>query len=554
MHDHTRRRLLSLLLAFTILIGLLIPAFAAEPDGRKIPTIQIRGKTAFIYKNVGTPEQEVIFDGWTGRVPVPDGYIAEQVKVLLPKFAKAVLTGNYDDWAADFSHVLEPIYHDMALDRDGNPQFGSGTDWNKDYSGLPDRVNGDGTYSNDVYEFEYDWRLSPLQVVDDLRDYIEAVLAATGKDAYHLVSRCEGTTVAAAYLAKYPDPRIRSVVYITPCSNGCAQISCLFGGDVKLDPDAINRYMSLNFGTDAEDGFGKDLIGDETLMQFVRELISALALTRGLNLPAKKVQEIYDTVKYKVYPGLMMSSFGTWPGYWAMVDDAHYETAKALCGIADNPEYRNFVALLDDYHYNVQNRQVEIIEGMKAQGSSFALIVKYGAEILPFIADADKINDSTLTVEEASFGATTAPIGTTLSDDYVAAAEAEGRGRYLSPDRQIDASTGAFPDETYYLKYCPHGEWYGEFYWLLANVLEKGGAVNADTNDRYPRFMVWDRENMNLAPMTAENAGRYEGYYEKDPGAAVTRLMNSFTKVLRNLIEYVRALISGIVAHAKGTA
>ena len=530
------KRLVSLLMILTLLLFSVGAALAAEGeiDGRTVPIIQVRGKTAWLYKNVHSENKEAIFDGWTGRVPVPDGYVEEQAKKLLPKFFFAVTTGYYDDWAKDFSRVLEPVYHDMALDKDGKPQYDSGTDWNFDYSGLPDRVGWDGTYANDAYEFEYDWRLSPLDVVEDLHDYIEAVLAATGKSEYNLVSRCEGTCVAAAYLAKYPDPRIRSVVFITPCSNGCAQISCLFGGDIKTDVAAINRYMSLNFGTDAEDGFGGNL-GDETMIAVLRELISLLALTHGLDLPAWQIQRIYDKVKEKVYPGLLMSSFGTFPGYWAMVDDAHYETAKSLAGIANNPEYANLVALLDDYHYNVQNRQVEIIEGMKAQGASFSLIVKYGTEILPFIADANLINDSTLTVKEASFGATTAPIGETLPDNYIAAAEAAGKGRYISPDRQIDASTGAFPDETYYLKYCPHGEWYGEFYWLLNYVIEKGNAVNADTNERYPRYMVWDREKNNIQPMTAENAARYEGYYNTNVREAFARFFRALSARLKSL-------------------
>ena len=553
MKHSALRRLFSILLALCLLFSVVGAALAAETgeaDGRRVPTIQIRGKTAWIYKNADSPEErEAVFDGWTGRVPVPDGYIEDASKRLLPKFALAVATGNYDDWAADFSHVLEPIYHDMVLDKEGKPQYGTGTDWNFDYTDLPDRVGGDGTYANDAYEFEYDWRLSPLDVVDDLRDYIDAVLRATGKTEYNLVARCEGTCVAAAYLAKYPDARIRSVVYITPCSNGCAQISCLFGGDVRISTDAMNRYVSLNFGTGAEDDFAAGM-GEEPMTAVLRELISMMALTHGLDLPARTVQRIFDTVKEKVYPGLLMTSFGTFPGYWAMVDDAHYETAKSLAGIADDPEYAAFVSLLDDYHYNVQNRQIEIIEGMKAQGAAFSLIVKYGTEILPFIADADLINDSTLTVREASFGALTAPIGETLSAEYVAAAEAAGKGRYISPDRQIDASAGAFPDETYYLKYCPHGEWYGEFYWLLSYIIEKGGAVNADTNDRYPRFTVWDRENMTIQPMTEENAGRYEDYYTADSRTAIRKFLDALREYFRSLLRRLFGIFETTSAQA----
>ncbi len=549
------KKIFAVLLALVMLLPCVSAAAFAEernPDGRTLPTIHVRGKTAPLYKDYGTENQVQIFDNWTGRVPVPDGYIEEQVKALLPSFAKAVLTNDYDAWAADFSGVLEPIYHDLLLDKAGNPQYNTGTNWNFDYSYLQNRVNGDGTYSTDAYEFEYDWRLSPLDVVDDLHDYIEAVLAVTGKSEYNLVARCEGACVAAAYLAKYPDSRIRSIAYMAPCSNGCAQISCLFAGDVKISTAAVNRYMSLNFGTDAEDGFGADLIGDPTVLEFLRQLIAALSLTHGLDLPASQIERIFNTVKDKVYPGLLMTSFGSFPGYWAMVDDAHYETAKKLCGIADDPEYAAFVQKLDDYHYNVQNKQVEVLNRMKAGGASFSLLVKYGTEILPIIADADLISDSTVTVKEASYGAVTAPHGQILPEDYVSAAVNAGNGRYLSPDGQIDASACAFPDDTYFLKYCPHGEWYGEVYWWLNRCLEKGTAENADNNERYPRFLFWDREQMNISPLSEENMGRYEDYYESNPGSAVTRLISSFRSIITRLIDMIRGLIDGIRARAKG--
>ena len=547
------KRSLSLLLSLLLLVLAAVPLCGAASevgDGRRIPTIHVKGKVAAIYKNQGTPEEEMVFDNWTGRVPVPDGYIEDRAKALLPQFAKAVVTGDYDEWAAEFSQVLEPIYHDVALDKNGDPQYGTAIPWSYDPATLGDRADQNGFYATDAYEFEYDWRISPLQVVEDLRGYIEAVLAATGKNEYNLVARCEGACVAAAYLAKYPDERIRTIAYMTPCSNGCAQISCLFAGDVRIDTNAVNRYMSLNFGTDAEDGFGADLVGDPTVMQLLRSLISMLSLTHGLDLPARTVERIFNTVKEKVYPGLMMTSFGTFPGYWAMVDDARYEAAKKLCGIDTDPEYAHFVSLLDDYHYNVQNRQVEVLEQMKEKGAAFALLVKYGTEILPFIGDADLINDSTVTVQEASFGATTAPAGTAFSKSYVKKAEEEGEARYISPDRQIDARTCAFPDDTYFVKFCPHGEWYGEIYWWLNYAIEKGAAVNADTNDRYPRFLFWDRERAALSPLTEENAGTYEDYYEKDAGNALTDFVNRFIEAIRRIVELVRSLIDGVRTRA----
>ena len=120
MKNRNLTKALACLLALALLWCPLLSVSALAQDaqdGRKLPTIHVKGKVAAIYKNYGTDEQVQVFDNWTGRVPVPDGYIEEQVKALLPKFLFGVMTGVYDPWAKEFSHVLEPIYRDIALVR-----------------------------------------------------------------------------------------------------------------------------------------------------------------------------------------------------------------------------------------------------------------------------------------------------------------------------------------------------------------------------------------------------------------------------------------------------
>jgi hypothetical protein len=59
--------------------------------------------------------------------------------------------------------------------------------------------------------------------------------------------------------------------------------------------------------------------------------------------------------------------------------------------------------------------------------------------------------------------------------------------------------------------------------------------VNADSNERYPRFTVWDRETMTIAPMTEENAGRYEDYYTTEPRFAFVNFLRAFREFLRSI-------------------
>ena len=62
----------------------------------------------------------------------------------------------------------------------------------------------------------------------------------------------------------------------------------------------------------------------------------------------------------------------------------------------------------------------------------------------PFVKSQDQLSDEIADLEHASFGATVAKsVYDVLPDSYIQAAVANGTDKYISPDKQIDASTVA---------------------------------------------------------------------------------------------------------------
>ena len=146
------KRTISLFLAVLLLFGTATVAFAAKAKtGFVYPTVYIRGKVMEIYNNLDTENETIVSDSsrvFPAEVTDLKAYVKQQAKTLLPKFLKALVTGDYDDWAADISDVLVPIYSDFVLDKNGNPREGSGikTQPMKNLAAL------DGTFP--VYDYE----------------------------------------------------------------------------------------------------------------------------------------------------------------------------------------------------------------------------------------------------------------------------------------------------------------------------------------------------------------------------------------------------------------
>ncbi|MBQ9507345.1 MAG: alpha/beta fold hydrolase [Clostridia bacterium] len=533
------KKLLSVILSVCILCAVLTPVLAADAavDARAYPTIYVVGKLGKLYNDYGTPEQTVIYDG--NNVPAPEGYADAAVEELVPLFIRSVLTDDYDEWVEKVSSVLEPVYRDFVLDKDGKARPGSRQEtWWKD-NPVTDKAEN-GLYNPNDYSYFYDWRLSPLDVVADLNEYIDAVLAATGKDKVNLQGRCEGACVVMAYLYRYGAERVNSTVLLTPSSNGVSLIGNLFAGDLHVDGDSVNRYLQNGqYMSDLD-----SMIEDELTRRLLLDTLKLMAVTPGIDFTDVMAQKILEKVLPRIMPGMLMTSYGTLPAYWAMVDDAHYEDAKKLAGIADDPEYANFVLLIDEYHYQVQNRHAEILQACKDQGMGLAILVKYGDEMLPFFADSIYPNDNTVTVRQASLGATMAPYGEKL----------DGEGEFISPDGLIDASTCAFPENTWFVKYVEHSEWgRGVARWYNA-FYASGAAMTVDADPAYPRYCVYDMQTGVMEPMTGENAFSPEKEVDEDVGGALTDFVATVRRAIVYIVTFIKGFVYGIISHAKGTA
>ena len=87
------------------------------------------------------------------------------------------------------------------------------------------------------------------------------------------------------------------------------------------------------------------------------------------------------------------------------------------------------------------------------------VVSKYGVQMIPTCESADLVGDQIASLYRSTFGATTSTVLTTLSDEYIEKQTNAGLGKYISPDKQVDASTCFWPDNTWFIKGVTHSDW-----------------------------------------------------------------------------------------------
>ncbi len=512
------KRLIALLLCIALLAGSGIFAFAADVPGTDVPTVYVLGQGTGLVVRQPDGSNRYVYG-----LKLPDDFIQTTVKDNIDVFARAFFTQQWDEFCVVLRDVLVPLFAEIRLDENGNAPNGSVVDWDWNRASINGSKVG-GKYPTDRFVFQYDWRMDPYKTADILHAYIEDVLAVTGETQVNLVGRCLGACITAAYMEKYDAQYVTDYLVYCGALYGATQCSKAFCGEIFLESGGIERYV-----------YDLKLFADETMTDLLQSFVTLMRKTYGLDVACWAINNVYRQIYLNVVPPILVDTYASFPGYWSMVADRDYEKAKqtAFYG-ADREKYRNFFRIIDDYHYNVQVRTPELFEKYRAKGIGVANIVKYGSQTIPVTRQSDMMSDGLCSVEDASFGAVTATINGTLKKSYLKTADM----RFVSPDRQIDASACLLPERTWFIKNLPHKEFPESIERLFDFILNEDATV-FDSPD-FPQYMVYDEQTQSILPMTAENCdttARYRHTFFE----ALKRFIKAVYTLVRRQIESKRA-------------
>ncbi len=293
--------------------------------------------------------------------------------------------------------------------------------------------------AKNVYVFNYDWRLDVRETAKCLRKQIKAIKKRTGAKKVSLIGCSLGGAVMSAYLDAYKkNTFVARWVFVNPAIAGVdvARILRLDFVFNKKDILSYLKHMESQYdgGNNATLFKAISAIGDKRLAVAVKNL--------------NKIAKSKKLVK-KLFMGVIKDWIGNIPAYWECIPYSQFDACvkkMSKMGFLDKSSglYKKILA----YH-KVQGRFNKNIKYAKKHGAQIAIIANYGTRGIPVTSKAFNHTDILIDTKYASGGATVAQYGKTLKGK-------KAKGKYVSPDKIINAKTCVLPDNTWFMKDLLH--------------------------------------------------------------------------------------------------
>ena len=546
------KKLISLTLVLIMLFAVMAPASSVLAADERTPIVYIRGNGDGLFYPDGTlcvAQFEALSLGGDGEDDGidKDTIVETVVNILKPFVLEGMIFDNWDNYGRAIYDELKPLFPDAGLDYNGNPTKGTGVHPETMASSIAASKSTWNYVYNGQYAFAYDWRRSPYHHVDRLHEYVLQVLETTSQTQVSMYCRCMGGSLLAAYLERYGHlGHIKNVIFCDSLQNESTLFSKLFSGQIEFDAKTVERYAGqLDFCGKTGDGVGFEFT--DVLYEIIFKTIDFFNQITVTDKALDEVEALYERLGKALMPALL-HAFGmaTQVNYWSDVNTNDVDAALDLLYGEEGSELRTkYAGLIDKilyYREHVSNDLNGFYDKLDSYGIHYGFIAKYGFMNMPLIKDADLLSDSLVSLTHCTFGATTAPIGQKLSDEYLAGVSEENR-KYIAPDKQVDLSTCRVPERTWILKNAHHDEidCLEPVIWEFLN----GTNETVDTVTKGSQFMVFDYDTLTASEMTEENCADYEWITSPVEEPTTETRIVSFMRFFTMILNFLTRLFNG---------
>ena len=523
----TLKKILAVILCAVLVFSLSSVSFAAE---NAAPVIVVSGMASF-----------PLYDGESGEqvfAPSAKAIMSVVGESILP-LSKSLFSGDWDYFAdKTFKKVYESLFEIVSCDEKGNSRHNISAPFFplsvNNYSEILENENDEDEQGiakalasklggENVYYFNYDWRLDPLETADALNAFVKSVKEAKNCEKVTLVSCSMGGIITNSYLYKYGSGDISKIVYCLVASKGIDMVGALFSNQLSINTDMLlERLFSFERG----DIFTQTLI---SLLQTGVELTPEL--TKRVD---EFVASFLSATTDRAYRDILSVSLASMPGMWSFCPDEYYEKAKKE--MFPNGADEDFIKRIDEYHYNVQNKAETLMKSAKESGTTVYVTASYGYVGMPVTKSAWEQSDCLIETKNESFGATCALYGENLGKDYKAAGTVckDGTHTHLSTDGIVDASSCLFPEQTWFIKYMKHVGFKNntEASELLLWLVSSEEEVFVDSENGYPQFSEFNNTTGKLSSLTGSEIKH--------------SILDEHSSFLSRLVEFFKNLCSVI--------
>ncbi len=474
------KKTVSLLLALVIAFSACSVAFAADTDTCDCgytPIVYVPGFGAGIYVNPESDNREAAFP------PAASDIIKAVPDLLLAVIA--VTMGNEALFGKMAVNAFDKLIGKIACDDSGKPVYNTSIKpFEYPENDIHQNVTDDPTDRS--FDFEYDWRISPIDNAADLKNFIEYVKELTGHSEVSIMCHSQGNTVVASYLELYGNEGIEKIAFLSPAFQGISILGSLY----RKEADISNKSDELLV-------FLKTVMGKSTGTDIVSTLVSVLNITGFTDSLLNFLQKYLTSQFDLIYEEGLKPAFGNLAGTWSFVPDEYFDDAvkEMFAGREDAP----ILEKIRYYHDNVQLELDEILQNAMDNGTDIIICAGYGVSSIPVSLTPTVHSDFLIDTEYMSIGATCAPLCKTLGNGYTQAVDC-GHD-HISPDMMIDASTCAFPEYTWFFSGLMHSDFPDGYNKFINTFLISEERITVMSYEEYPQFMTLD-ENGELIPVS----------------------------------------------------
>lgn len=504
------KKILTVILACVILCTGILPCFAAEEKCNcgDTPIIYVAALgSGYVFLDAGTENEKQLF-----RPKTED--ILEDFAPLVPAAGALLIDGDYDAFGDVLLECVNTSFGMLAMDNEGNSQPNVTSE-----EFHPE--NSDHGIDHSYY-FGYDFREDPIENAKKLRAYIEEVKEITKHDTVRMRASSMGGVTTLAYLNLYGSDGIETIIFQNCPLQGTAVAGELYNGKVHIDKDALVRYAS-----GALPSMDSDVLAG--ILITIIDMLDSAGVWAGL---VDIADVIVANLKDRVFDEALIPIFATMPGIWSFVPDEYYESAKDFMKL-DETTHAVLLERLDYYHYEVQSNAGELLKTAQANGTNIYIVAGYNMQRTPLVEAYMNNSDGTVDTQYASVGATCAYIGEQLPKDYKQAVP--GEYNYISPDRVIDASTCALPEQTWFIKDMLHSTCHDGHDLFYKKLFSSKEQLTVHDMSEYPQFMQNDTVNQTFFRVQREGSMLEEALKDASQQTSFFNIMKLISTLFKSL-------------------
>lgn len=418
------------------------------------------------------------------------------IKVVFSAIGKGIAKWDISAFTSEVCNYLNDIMGEMACGSDGmskDPSVGV-HDYPHSLDNYPELQTGtedeggilrtacDKFGAENVYYYNYDWRLDPLTHADKIAELVDTALRETGKDKVNIACASMGGIMTESYIYKYGSDKINRVLFLSSTFCGTYVTSDLLRGNIVIDTDLLYAYA-------------KQMLGSNKALSILMDVLYRTGIMKAVvNLATDK---LLPAMKDQVFDEFVRGTFGTMPSLWSLVQPENMDECVNYMFRGCENEYSAIIELTKKY-VKMANEREAFLKQASTDGMQVCVVAGYNRICIPVYPGAKTHGDSILESPLMLGGAVMAPYGEALPDNYVAKNPAK-----VSPDRVMDLSDCLFPDSTWAVKgsnhvACRYKSGYSDFVFSLLDGEEQPTVTS---NPKYPQFLL-SSDAQTIEPLT----------------------------------------------------